>query len=296
MRVAHFTDVHWMHPPSAWKAVSSKRILGTFNLYLKGRKRHFDLRAQRQVVAHTLALKPDVVVITGDLTAQALPEEFDAARTDLLPLLQTIPTLIIPGNHDLYTRGARDDRRCQRVFGPWMGLDSGPVGRLDVGELTLLGLDPNRPTLFSSGIVPDEQLAALEALLNSGDLQDRTVGLAIHYPLVGPKGGLYENFGHGLLNVRELVKVLTNSRKRPAFVVHGHKHEGYRGEVPLDDGTTLPTFDPGSGGYAREPEHHRTAAMNIYTLANGAVTGVERYLFNGEGFELESGGAYSSGY
>lgn len=283
-----------MAPPSAWKAVSSKRILGTFNLYLKGRKKHFDLRAQRQVVAHTMALKPDVVLITGDLTALALPEEFEAAKADLLPLLESVPTLIIPGNHDLYTRGARDDRRCQKVFGAWMGLEAGPVGRLDVGEMTFLGLDPNRPTLLSSGVVPDDQLEALAKLLDSDELQARTVGLAIHYPLVGPSGRPYSNYGHGLLNVDDLVKVLSNSRKRPAFVVHGHKHEGYRGEVLLADGSKIPTFDPGSGGYGYEPEHHRTAAMNVYSVADGAVKDVERFLFNGHGFELEAGGAYAT--
>jgi 3',5'-cyclic-AMP phosphodiesterase len=46
-------------------------------------------------------LKPDVVLITGDLTDDGLLSQFERARTEINKLVDSCPnTLILPGNHD----------------------------------------------------------------------------------------------------------------------------------------------------------------------------------------------------
>ena len=65
-------------PP--WSKLAGKRLLGTANLYLRNRRKHFDAEVQTHLVRDIAALEPDAVVITGDLTAQALPQEFALAR------------------------------------------------------------------------------------------------------------------------------------------------------------------------------------------------------------------------
>jgi 3',5'-cyclic AMP phosphodiesterase CpdA len=46
------------------------------------------------------ALKPDVIVASGDFTQRAKPEQFEAAR-DFLDQLPNVPRVVVPGNHDV---------------------------------------------------------------------------------------------------------------------------------------------------------------------------------------------------
>ena len=295
MRIAHVTDIHWQNPPSMVELLTLKRALGSANLYLAGRRHHFQRSVQTALVQHLEALEPDLVVITGDLTATATESEFQTARDALDPVLQRFPTFVIPGNHDVYTPGARRARRIRRHFEPWMGLESGPVGRLDVADVTVLGLDPNRPTwIQASGEVPDVQLEALAGVLRHPDLADRHVILAIHYPLLDRRGAIYDNAKHGLLNARALIEVLRAAPKKPALILHGHEHHGF--QVPLDlDGTQVTISNCGSSGYAYLPKKGRAACMNVYNFGAGGLGETERYMFDGTGFSPEPGGAYATG-
>lgn len=294
VRIAHATDIHWAAPPPVSR-LFNKRLLGGLNLWLGGRRHHFSTEVQAALVEHIVALDPDAVLITGDLTSLALDEEFARAREALRPVLERFPTLILPGNHDVYTRGAARERRFAAFFGDWMGGggDDG-IARLDVGHVTILGLDPNRPTLLSSGRLPDAQLAALEATLADPALAGRAVFLGLHYPLLDRRGAVYDNGRHGLVNARDLIEVLRKAPTRPIAIGHGHVHHGFRVDLPLD-GAPVPIFDPGSGGYAWMPEHRRAACMNLYEVAPAGALRVERYMYGADGFLPEVGGAYATG-
>ena len=63
-----------------------------------------------------MELQPDAVVFSGDLMQTALEETFEWARRDLQPRLATIPTFVVPDNHDVHTWGPRASRRFQRHF------------------------------------------------------------------------------------------------------------------------------------------------------------------------------------
>jgi 3',5'-cyclic AMP phosphodiesterase CpdA len=45
-------------------------------------------------------LKPDLIVVSGDLTQRAKPEQFAAAR-EFLARLPEVPRVVVPGNHDV---------------------------------------------------------------------------------------------------------------------------------------------------------------------------------------------------
>jgi 3',5'-cyclic AMP phosphodiesterase CpdA len=272
--------------------MSAKRWLGTFNLYALGRRHHFDREVQRALVQHTVDLEPDVVVVSGDLTAQALPEEFEIAREALEPILERIPTLVLPGNHDVYTAGSAREKRFEAVFGPWAHREEGGLARLDLGRLTLLGLDPCRPHWSASGRIPDEQLAALAQTLASPSLSDRDLVLALHYPVLDRRGQLYTSIEHGLRNAADLVNTLKAAPRRPRAILHGHKHHGYRVDLDLGD-VRVPIFNPGSGGYVYDARHDRAACMNVYEL-QGDVS-VSRYRYDGHRFSTELPVAYASG-
>jgi len=295
MRIAHATDIHWFAPPRLAE-LAFKRWLGSANLYLLGRRAQFDRAVQQQLVAHIDALEPDAVIITGDLTSQALDAEFAMARTDLEPLLKARPVFVVPGNHDVYTRHSQRSRAMERWFGPWMGLGDRGLGRVDVGELTLIGLDPNRPlALGSSGFVPQPQLDALADLLADPALAGRSVGLLIHYPPIDRRGDLYDGSRHGLLNARDLVAVLDRAPTRPAFVACGHVHHGFYTPIRLGDGAEVPVCNPGTSGQAFRASRRRAAAMAVYEVVDNRVVATERYLHDGSGFFPEPGGSWSTG-
>jgi 3',5'-cyclic AMP phosphodiesterase CpdA len=292
LRLAHATDLHWMVPPP-WSRLPFKRVIGSANLYLAGRRHHFDPVVQDALVQALLDLAPDALLISGDLTAQALPAEFEVARAKLAPLLDRQPSLVQRGNHDVYTHGAVRDRRHEAAFGPWSHGGPDAIARLDVGHLTLLGLDPNRPGLLAAGRVPDEQLAALPAALAAVPAE-RALVLSLHYPLVDRHGAVYEGVQHGLANARALIATLRDAARRPDLIVHGHVHHGFRATLELGD-AQIPICNPGSGGYAWLPKTQRAACFNVYTFDPGAPLAVERWRYDGARFQPEAGGAYATG-
>lgn len=295
MRIAHATDIHWYSPPSLADLGSFKRLLGTANLILRGRRKEFDRTVQRALVDHLVGLAPDLVLLTGDFSATALDAEFQLAREDLQPLLDRFPTFVIPGNHDVYTGAAQRDRTFEAVFSPWMG-EPGPVRRLDVGDVTVLGLDPNRATwIVASGEIPEAQLVGLERALAQPELAARRVVLALHYPILDRRGEkLYDNDHHGLVNADRLVEILRAAPVTPALIVHGHVHHGFRAELRLGD-RAVPIVNCGSSGHAWQPERGRGAATNLYTMASDGSVAIERFLHDGERFTPEPGGPYASG-
>ena len=294
MRVAHISDIHWQLQPRFKDLLSFRRLLGTLNLYLGGRGGHFSSDVQRELVAHCLRLKPDVVVISGDLTAQGTEAEFVLARRMLDPLLASVPTLVIPGNHDAYAADTVRGGWMNRYFQPWRHMH-GSLGRLDVGSVTSIGLDPNRPQwLLANGEIPEEQLTDLADLLNGDDLKDHVI-LTLHYPVVDRSGVVYNGRKHGLLNAERLMEVLAAAKRKPDMVLHGHVHHGYRAVMHLG-GAEVPTYDCGASGYAYLPELRRCASMNMYTFAGpGQGHRVDRYQYNGTEFAPEEGGAYATG-
>lgn len=121
--------------------------------YALGRAKRFSLQVQRQLVAAMASVKPDVVLITGDLTSQALESEFELARTELQGLLDAAPrgSFVIPGNHCVYTRPAAKQRLLQRYFGKWM--DDGPDVQVggEGGVLAGVSFDFARRTAGAGG-------------------------------------------------------------------------------------------------------------------------------------------------
>lgn len=89
--------------------------------------------ALKQAVAE---LKPDIVLLTGDITQRARRQEFQAAR-DFMDQLASKTRLVIPGNHDIplfnvFARLLTPYAGYQRAFGDcefnWCGNGVGIIG------------------------------------------------------------------------------------------------------------------------------------------------------------------------
>jgi len=100
-------------------------------------------RAAEALVRLAAEIRPDVIVVSGDLTQRAKQREFEQART-LLDRLHDAPIVLTPGNHDvplyrIWERLFSPHRNWRRFAGP--ELDT--VTRVD--GAALVALDSSAP-------------------------------------------------------------------------------------------------------------------------------------------------------
>jgi 3',5'-cyclic AMP phosphodiesterase CpdA len=134
------------------------------------------------LIALAHRLRPDVVVISGDLTQRALTPQWAAAARLIAQLPK--PVLCIPGNHDvpLYNPLAR-------LLWPWRGYravagqDLEPV--VDAGNLLVVGINTTDPYVWQRGALrPASVRRVAKVFADAQPSQLRVV--ALHHPLTTP--------------------------------------------------------------------------------------------------------------
>lgn len=136
------------------------------------------------LVATLAEFRPDLTVISGDLTQRARRGQFEAAR-DFVRRLPP-PVLAVPGNHDvpLYDVASRFLRpldRYRRYISPEV-----QPSFVDA-EIAVLGLNSARSATFSNGRVSVEQAGALRRRFAEIPA-DRFHILVTHHPWMAPPG------------------------------------------------------------------------------------------------------------
>jgi 3',5'-cyclic AMP phosphodiesterase CpdA len=289
MKIAHFSDLHLLALDRVdWRRFLNKRLTGWANLRLKRGAIH---RASyvRAIARDVAARGFDHVVITGDLTNLALETEFELARQVLEEDLGLDPTKvsIVPGNHDLYTRGALTSRRFERYFGPWLSSDlpdtavdvSGarfPVVRLR-GAVAFVSLSSAVPRLpfIAAGEVGLAQLDALARVLAHPEVSQRTVVLALHHPAIHPWSRIKHQV-EGLRDAAGLLSVLRCLSR--GLVLHGHLHRRIQRKITTSAGTLLHV-----GATSASLDHDsidRMAGYNDYEMDEHGVTHVHAWVFD----------------
>lgn len=264
MRLAHLSDVHVLDLEGVrWHRFLNKRVTGLVNVV--GRRRSAHPTALLEAAVAELAAAPDVdhVVVTGDLSNLALESEFARARAILAPLAGRLS--VIPGNHDVYTRGAARTRRFESVFGDWMWPADdaqaypwmkhlGPAGD-GVALFGFCSAVPRMP-LMATGHVSHDQLARFEALVAGGALAGRT-GVALVHHNLHPRG-FRKDAMHGLKNRDPFVATL--ARGGVKLLLHGHTHVAHRF---TQEGVDI--VGSGSSTWASDQAEH-VARYNVYDL------------------------------
>jgi 3',5'-cyclic AMP phosphodiesterase CpdA len=290
MRVAHFSDLHVL----ALEGVSRRRFLnkrftGLVNLRLKREHKHRPGHV-RAVAREVARAKVDHVVITGDLTNLALEQEFEAVKRlieeDLG--LDAQHVTIVPGNHDLYTRGAMRDQRFTRFFAPYLESDLPELaaeislGRFPIvklrGPLALIGMTSAvpRPPLVASGELGAKQLEALARILAHDEVKRRTPVLALHHPIHNPPSRI-KTLVEGLVDANDLSDVVAPIRS--GLLLHGHLHGRMQRTFPTKAGRLLAVG--ATSASLHHEDAHRMAGFNLYEFdGNGGLLDVEAHVFD----------------
>lgn len=130
------------------------------------------------VVALAAQQRPDLVVLSGDITQRARPDQFLAAKAFVERL--DAPVLAIPGNHDialfdLWSRLTRPYARYGAVFGP--GLE--PVH--SSSDLLVIGVNTTRPWRHKNGEVSAAQIDRVADRLAAASPEQLRV-VVVHQP------------------------------------------------------------------------------------------------------------------
>ncbi len=299
MKIAHFSDLHLLSldgvPASRF---FNKRFTGWVNLRLKRGSIHRSAYV-RAIAREISTLGVDHVVITGDLTNLALESEFELAR-DVIERdlgLDASRVTIVPGNHDVYTRGSAVSRRFERYFAPWMESDLAGLG-VDVagarfpivklrGPVAIVALSSAVPRLplVAAGEIGSAQMGALGRILEHSEVKGRTVVLALHHPPAHSwsRAKLYLE---ALRDAPSLLALL-GSLKR-GLVLHGHLHRRIE-RVLTTKGGQLQQVGATSASLHRI-DRDRMAGFNLYDVQETELARVEARVYAPETgtFHLDS--------
>ncbi|MBI3900582.1 MAG: metallophosphoesterase [Chlamydiia bacterium] len=224
MRIAHLSDLHYIHLTWNPLRLLSKRILGNMNWFFT-RQASFHYPQLDLLPQLFQELGVDLILFAGDLTTTALKEEYQKARK----LIQQFPCkwIAVPGNHDHYTYTSFRKRHFYQFFSNAPGT---PPFRLKQEGIELhkiapnwwlIALDTTRAThLYSSqGFFTEEQETRFKKLLQQIPSTDSVICLN-HYPFFPqPK------VRHNLVRKEALQTVLEkNPQIRLYLQGHTHRH------------------------------------------------------------------------
>jgi 3',5'-cyclic AMP phosphodiesterase CpdA len=269
----------------------NKRFTGYMNLKLKRQHVH----RSHTVVALLREIRrqnPDHVVITGDLTNLALEPEFEAVRDMLDKELGFEPTRVsvVPGNHDLYTRGAQRSQRFTRYLAPYVtsdlpdlaatiALGSFPFVRLR-DNVAIIGLSSAVPRLplVASGELGKKQADALREILAHEEVKKRTPVFLLHHPPRNPDS-VVKTAIEGLWDAAALTSMYNHLTR--GLLLHGHLHRRIHRAHPTLSGSL------DSVGATSASLHHehadRMAGFNTYDIdGNGAIEKISSVVFDAE--------------
>ena len=270
LRIADLSDVHVLDLTGVpWTRFLNKRLTGLVNVI--GRRRHaHPVSLLERIVADVNADHIDHTVVTGDLSNLALESEFARARELLAPLGGAERLSVIPGNHDVYTRGSQRTRRFDHAFAPWMWATSQPGAypwHKRVGDVSLLGFSSAvaRIPFLATGEVSSDQLARLDQIAASGALAGTFPIALVHHNV--HRRSWRKTAMHGLKDRDTFLDRLEAAGVK--MVLHGHTHVSHRWQR---GGLTI----VGSGSCtwsAVHPDH--IARYNVYHFEGAVLTDIE---------------------
>ena len=216
-------------------------------------------------------LRPDAVVITGDLTQRARHGEFQRARALVQAATRTAPVHVMPGNHDIrwWTRPLIPFARAPLYakYSRYFGADLAPTLALPnailVGVLTSYGVAWGSLTLRPrdlavKGHLPKREIERARAAFAAAPPEQARV-LVVHHNVL--RGELSERMG--LARWRQAQRRIVASGAE--VVLCGHDHQE---DAELLDGRVVVST---AGTLCRRTRGGRPTSFNFVTIEQTAV-------------------------
>ncbi len=229
--ILHISDLHFWTITYNPFYLLNKRALGNLNLIF--RRSHY-IRQERTNSFLDLVgeIKPDAVLVSGDLTTTALIREYEMASNFLARVESLCPALfVIPGNHDYYTFESCRQKRFETYSGHYATrLDSTACCQLDAG-VSLLHIPTVRANIISSrGFISKEQIEATRAMVENSP-EGQLIALA-HYPYLDKTPEYHTKLSRRLSGASRLRNALGDSGHSILYLA-GHVHTFSHRRDPL---------------------------------------------------------------
>lgn len=267
LSLALISDLHLPVPGRpALARLLSKRGLSWLS-WLKKRSKLHQPEVLAALMADIAAAGPDHLLICGDLTNLALPEEFAQARAWLKTAGGPDRVTVTPGNHDALVPVAWAEGLGQ--WADWMSPDPGPNTPQDPfpfvrvrGPAAIVGLTTAVPTApgLATGRLGEAQLERLRATLAALKAQGLFRVVALHHPIT--PGAVSKR--KQLTDQAALRAVLAETGAE--LVVHGHAHEASLNTVPGPDGA-IPVIGVGSASQIHGAGHNQPAGWRLFRIS-----------------------------
>ena len=183
-----------------------------------------DYTVRDAVVTTVVSLKPDLVVVSGDLTQRARSAQFQEARQFLDALPQ--PQIVVPGNHDvpLYNVFSRFGRPLDK-YRRYITEDMQPFYTDE--EIAVIGINTARSLTTKYGRINEQQIAAVREKLCA--YQDNVTKIVVtHHPFDLP-----ENHDEADLLGRSKLAMVALAECGADVLLAGHLHIGHTGHTAM---------------------------------------------------------------
>lgn len=202
IKIVHFSDIH----------------LDTKNPDKTVRKFAQSVSMFKKAIQKTNKLKPDIVVISGDMVNKPLESEFDI----FLDTAKAFDTQFYPimGNHDVGVAGGLTKKIIIEKLNkncPWLKLSSSNYFVVK-GEYLFVFMDgTNEREITSKGTFSNEALQFLDKLLSH--YSDKKAIIVQHFPLMPP----FKSPSHEVTNRDEYLDVI-DKHDNVIMMLSGHYH------------------------------------------------------------------------
>jgi 3',5'-cyclic AMP phosphodiesterase CpdA len=148
----------------------------------------------KALVALSHQIRPDLLVLSGDITQRARRRQFEAA-SEFVRALEIPNVLAVPGNHDiplfdLAGRALDPYARYRSAFGEEL------EPRFDAPDCLVLGVKTTRRYRHTDGEISEEQRERVAAELGRASPEQLRV-IVVHQPVAVPRDSEVHNVAHG---------------------------------------------------------------------------------------------------
>ena len=273
-RIVQLSDIHVWEPSGLHPFdLIGKRGAGFANYRLR-RRAEYSMEVLRAAIRKAVESRPDVVLVSGDLSNLGLRSELEQARRELQPVVDAgLRLAIVPGNHDAYLKSCLAGQ-FEEVLADGQRADDREAStypfllRLPQADLLCFTSAIATAPLMAYGRVGEAQFARAEAILQRRQ-PGRSLALTVHHP-VTPTPGKRNEYHRELRDAAALRDFAT--RHGATLLAHGHNHLSHL--VRLPGGCLVSGIS--SSTTRRDDHDHRRGEIVQYHLGSDGLARLER--------------------